>query len=169
MNEPEPPSRESLSREEGHPNAARVLTDDFFWDVNDEGAPLGTETGAETLAAFRDFRAERPGEGPLVLLTELLARWEIADSGWDAVAVGEVVEAGEEDEYSLLSRDEVILGLAFSQLVEEGRIDAEVQRRAVLATVRQALTPLLLPWGDRALERATRLERMKQVLSRPWA
>jgi uncharacterized protein YfeS len=168
MTDAETETREPLVREDAHPRAAAALSDGFFWHTHDDGAPLGSETGADTLAAFRDFRAERPGEGPLVLLSELLQRWEIADAAWDAVNLGDVVEAGAEDEYSLLARDEVILALAFSQLVDEGRVDEEVRRRAVLATTRQALPPLLLPWGDKALERATRLERMKQVLSRPW-
>jgi uncharacterized protein YfeS len=160
--------RESLERGDAHPRAVEALTDDFFWDIGDEGAPLGTETGAQTLGLFRDWRTEHPKGSVLALLSDLLARWEVADADWEATSAEAVAAAGEEDEYSLLTRDEVILALAFAQLVEEGRVDPEIQRRALLATVRQALPLLLVPWGDRTLERATRLDRMREILGRPW-
>ncbi len=160
--------REPLARDDANPRAAAALTDAFFWDVDDDGAPLGSETGNETLALYRDWRDEHPDASTMTLLAELLARWEVADADWEATSAEAVAAAGEADEYSLLTRDEVILALAFAELIDEGHIDPEVQRRAVLATLRQELPLLLIAWGDRTLERAQRLERMRQVLSRPW-
>lgn len=160
--------REPLARDEANPRAVAALTDAFFWDVHDEGAPLGSETGNETLALYREWRDEHPDASTMTLLAELLLRWEVADADWEATSAEAVAAAGEADEYGLLTRDEVILALAFAELIDEGRIDPEVQRRAVLATLRQELPLLLIAWGDRTLERAQRLERMRQVLSRPW-
>jgi uncharacterized protein YfeS len=153
-----------LSPADAHPRAAELLVAPFFWDTRDDAAPFGNETGAETLARFRAFRDEREGESALLLLAELLAHWEVADADWDATTPDAVAAAGAEDEFSLLMRDEIILALAFAELIEDGKIEREIQRRAVLATIRQALPLVLAPWGDRALARAERLDKMRQAL-----
>ncbi len=161
-----PRDRPTLAREAAHPTARELLIDDFFWSTTDEGAPLGTDTGAETLAWLRARRVEEPTAGALQLLGELLQRWEVSDAHWDAVDAATVEAVGAEDEYGLLMRDEVVLALAFADLIEAGRIDPEIQRRARLAVARQALPMLLAPWDGRTLERAQRLERMAAVLGR---
>lgn len=162
------PELPDLSPDDCHPRAAAALTDAFFWSLTDETAPFGNETAHETLTAFRDFRDEHPRGSPLELLDELLARWEVESAHWDAVDAAEVQALGEEDEYGLLTRDEAILALAFSQIVTEGRLDPEVRRRALLALARQALPALLSAFEGRALERALRIDRMRAVLSGRW-
>ncbi|KYF51246.1 hypothetical protein BE04_00645, partial [Sorangium cellulosum] len=154
--------------DDAHPRAVAALADPFFWSLTDETAPFGNETAHETLTAFRDFRDEHPKGSPLELLDALLARWEVESAHWNAVDAAEVQALGEEDEYSLLTRDEAILALAFSQIVTEGRLDPEVRRRALLALARQALPALLSAFEGRALERALRIDRMRAVLSERW-
>jgi uncharacterized protein YfeS len=156
-----------LDPDDAHPRAREALTDAFFWDPSDPSCPFGEETGIEVLEALRDFRDEAPQGSVMELLGELLARWEIADAGWDAIEADEVQALGEADETSLLLRDEVILALAFGQIVVEGRIDAEVRRRAMLALARQALPALLHGSGD-AARRALCIDRMREVLVRRW-
>src|SRR5262249_20184383 len=90
-----------LSRDDSHPRAREVLVDAFFWDESDPCSPFGDETGREVLEAFRDFRIEEPRGDPLVLLADLLARWEIADDSWDAIEADEVQAIGEADELGL--------------------------------------------------------------------
>lgn len=164
----EAPDLPDLSPDDCHPRAAAALADPFFWSLTDETAPFGNETAHDTLTAFRDFRDEHPKGSPIELLDALLARWEVDNVHWNAVDAAEVQAIGEEDEYSLLTRDEAILALAFSQIVTEGRLDPEVRRRALLALARQALPALLSAFEGRALERALRIDRMRAVLSERW-
>jgi uncharacterized protein YfeS len=161
-------SGDDLSREEAHPRAREALRDDFFWDTGDPCGPFGDETGREVLDAFRDFRVEEPEGEPLALLGALLTRWEVADASWDVVEADEVQALGADDELGLLVRDEAIVALAFAQLIDEGRVDAEVRRRALLALARQGLPALIHGWGDRARARADRVERMRAALARRW-
>lgn len=165
---PDDPELPDLSPEDSHPRAALALKDAFFWSLADTAAPFGNEAAQETLTAFRDFREEHATQSPLVLLDALLARWEIEDAHWDATAAAEVQAIGEEDEYGLLSRDEVIIALAFSQIITEGRLHPELRRRALLALLRQSLPALLHAWGARKTERVDRIERMRVVLSARW-
>jgi uncharacterized protein YfeS len=157
-----------LTREDAHPKAVEALTDAFFWDAADLGSPLGGDTGGDVLEALRDAREADPRGKVLKVLDEVLARWEVANDSWDVVSEREVQAIGEEDEFSLLTRDEAVLALAFAQIVVEGRIDPEVRRRALLALTRQALPALLHGWGDKRLERALRVERMREILARRW-
>jgi uncharacterized protein YfeS len=155
---------EDLSPEHSHFRARAALTDAFFWDASDDTAPFGSETGRDVLEALRDFRDEHRRDSPIPLLDELLARWEVVNDHWDAVEADEVQAIGEDDEYSLLTRDEAIIALAFAQTIVDGEIDPEVRRRAVFALKRQSLPALLHAWGERRLLRAERIERMATVL-----
>jgi uncharacterized protein YfeS len=155
-------------REEAHPKAREALTDAFFWDTEDAGSPLGGDTGRDVLDALRDARDADPQGNIIAVLDEILAGWEVANDSWDVVSESEVQAIGEDDEFSLLTRDEAILALAFAQIVVEGRVDAEVRRRALLALTRQTLPALLHGWGDKRLERALRVERMRELLARRW-
>ena len=162
------PRQAELSREDAHPRARTALTDAFFWDASDPCGPFGDETGLDVLEALRDFRDEEPEGSPIPLLGALLERWEIADEGWDVVDPGEVQALGEADELGLLTRDEAILALAFSELIVSGRIDPEVRRRAMLALARQSLPALLAGFGHRARAREAHVARMREVLSQRW-
>jgi uncharacterized protein YfeS len=157
-----------LTRDDAHPKAIEALTDAFFWDANDLGSPLGGDTGRDILEALRDAREVDPRGRVVAVLDEILARWEVANDSWDVVSEAEVQAIGEDDEFSLLTRDEAILALAFAQIVVEGKIESEVRRRALLALTRQALPALLHGWGDKRLERALRVERMREILARRW-
>src|SRR4051812_8613093 len=136
-----------LSPEDSHPKAAKALTDAFFWSLTEETAPFGNETAQETLVAFRDLRDERPAESPLSLLDALLARWEVEDAHWDTTEEALVQALGAEDEYGLLTRDEAVIGLAFSQIITDGTLHPELRRRALLALVRQSLPAFLHAFG----------------------
>jgi uncharacterized protein YfeS len=158
----------SFSREDSHPRAREVLSDAFFWDASDPCGPFGNETGLDVLKAV-DERDDDDPAGLIALLQTMLARWEVVDDHWDVIDEDDVQAIGADDETSLLTRDEAIIALAFAQIVVEGRLDAEVRRRAMVALARQSLPALLHGWGDRRLARADRIERMRAVLARRWS
>jgi uncharacterized protein YfeS len=164
----EDPQPHELSREDAHPKALEALTEAFFWDANDLNSPLGGDTARDVIEALRDAVEATPRGRVLAVLDEILARWEVANDSWDVVSEAEVQAIGEDDEFSLLTRDEAILALAFAQIFVEGRVDAEVRRRALLALKRQSLPALLHGWGDKRLERALRVEKMREILARRW-
>lgn len=158
----------SLLPEDAHPKAQEALTDAFFWDTSNPLSPFGDETGLEVLEALQDFRLEEPDGKVLDLLSELLARWEVTDEGWETVEEDEVQALGADDETGLLLRDEVIIALAFAQLIVDGRVDPEVRRRAILAITRQSLPALVHGFGFRGRERTASLARMREILGRRW-
>lgn len=154
-----------LSRENSHPTAARILTEDFYWDCADEDSPFGNDNGADTLAFFRKWRGDHPTADPLGFLNELLERWEAANDHWEVIEPAGVRKLLEEDEFSFSIRDDAIIAVAFGQLVLEGKVASEIKRRALLAIERQSLPAVSEGRrGDYAAERSERLQKMSAAL-----
>jgi uncharacterized protein YfeS len=111
-----------------HPNARRLLDEPFFWDCTDDLAPVGNDTGADVLEGFRKWRRRKKAATTPVLdfLHHLLAEWDVPLNAGDAKLA--------------LVRDEACVGLAFSQVMLEGRVDTDVAECALQAIARQRLT-----------------------------
>ena len=148
-----------------HPRARQLLVDSIVWDFGDEDSPLGNDTGADTFAAYLAFRHEQPSVGVQQFIRDQLASFEIADTDWDALdlrGLQSALDAG--DGFSLLTRDDFIIGLAFAQLLLEGTVDPEVRRRALLALRRQAIDVVLSFRGGGEEARKSQLMQLQRVL-----
>ena len=154
-----------LSPGNSHPIAARILTDDFYWDEGDENSPFGNDHGADTFAFFREWREDHPESSPVKFLDQLLQEWEASNEGWDVTEQAEVERLLEDDEFSLGTRDDAVIAVAFGQLILEGKMEPEINRRALVALERQSLPLILKGWGENAAERTERLEKMKAALA----
>ncbi|MES2464154.1 MAG: hypothetical protein V4671_26620 [Armatimonadota bacterium] len=169
MSVDEEDEEEDLSPETSHPTAALLLSDAFFWDCTDEVSPFGNDTGADTLSFFRQWRKEYPIENSLVFLDSLLSDWEVVNDNWDVTESGLLQEILNLDlalNYdNLLIRDDIIIALAFGEILLDGTCSDTVKDRALLALQRQAL-PLIISFRgwDNPEEWLSRLERMQQVL-----
>jgi uncharacterized protein YfeS len=154
-----------LSPENCNPRATSLLTDDFYWDCADDNSPFGNDTGADTLAQYREWRVHNPQSNPILFLDQLLEDWEVSNDHWDVTDPADVKELLEEDQFSFIMRDDAIIGLAFGQLLLEGKVDVEVKRRANTALQRQALPAVLAHrnWVD-LHERLQRLGKMAKVI-----
>lgn len=152
-----------LSPKNAHPKAVAILTDEFYWSCIDDNSPFGNDTGSDTLAFFREWRRTNWNKNPIVFLDKLLANWEVTNDFWDVTDASEVQKLRDKDDFSFYVRDDVIIALAFGQLLLAGKIDAEPKRRALLAIERQSLPFIVKSWTDPE-ERAERLRKMKNVL-----
>jgi uncharacterized protein YfeS len=159
-----------LAPENAHPKARAALTDDYFWDCVHDNSPFGNDTGADTLAFFREWRRGHPRGEPLRFLSRLLRGWEATDDHWEVTDPAEVARLAEGDRFSLDVRDEAIIALAFGQIVLEGRAEPEVKRRALTALHRQGLPAALERWPDEyRAERRGRVAAMAAILQRDWS
>jgi uncharacterized protein YfeS len=131
--------------ENAHPRARELLAgQSILWNYGDEDSPLGTDTGADTFGAYLSFRARRPIGGVQDFIREQLALMGIPDADWDILDAVHLEQLLKTDrKFTLLIRDEFIMGLAFAQLVLEGTVDPSVRQRALIALERQATDVLL--------------------------
>ena len=154
-----------LAPENAHPRARRLLTEPFFWSIADDDAPLGNDTGADTLAFYRQWRTEHPSMSTQVFITDILSGWEVENADWVLADESLLRQALEEDHFSILTRDDFMIALAFAQLVLEGRVEPQVREMAHYSVRRQATDAVISfrGWTD-ATERRSRLAQMQRVL-----
>lgn len=68
-------SNEFPSRENAHPNAKRLMNEDFYWSPIDESAPFGSDDGADTYNGFATWRQRNKTEKPMVFFIAQIDSW----------------------------------------------------------------------------------------------
>jgi uncharacterized protein YfeS len=133
-------------------------------DEGNEYGPLGNDTGADVRGLYLRWRQAGKLRGRF--LPHLLGEWEIDDRDWDDLDPERVESQLTDSPYQRLVRDDLIIGLAFSQYVVDDRIEAEVKRRALVAIERQGLAFVMASrdWKDRE-ERERNLVAMRRFLT----
>lgn len=146
-----------------HPNARRLLRADFYWDVTDENSPFGNDSGWDTLEFYRAWIEESDDDEDFLhqLFDEWGVDWEAAQSIPDAGLANRL----EEEEFDILTHDDVVIALAFAQLVLAGNMERHASALAARALQRQALPEVIAfrGWSD-AAERRSRCAQMLQVV-----
>ena len=152
-----------LSPENAHPNAKRLLKADFYWDVVDEDSPFGNDTGADTLEFYRAWIRENDDDEEF--LFELFDEWEVDRELAESMPDAELATQLEEDHYDVLTYDDVVIALAFAQLVLEGNASPDMAAAASRSLRRQALPAVIefRGWSDPD-ERRRRCAHMLEVM-----
>ena len=152
-----------LSPEVAHPNARRLMKAEYFWDVCDEDSPFGNDTGADTLEFFREH-LESQGDDEQ-FLSDILEEWEVDRETAESVSDDELKKALEDEHFHVLTYDDVVIAVAFAQLVFRGKPTKPMADAAIRSLKRQALQDVIefRGWEDFG-ERAERCAEMIWVL-----
>src|SRR5947209_15015532 len=86
-----------VTPETAHPRARQLLAESIIWNYGDEDSPLGNDTGADTFAAYLNFRAAQPAGAVRDFIREQLAAFGIPDADWDILDEARVKDAIEAD------------------------------------------------------------------------
>jgi uncharacterized protein YfeS len=164
MSENVPKDTWELAPKNAHPIAAKLLNDKFYWDCTDDDSPFGNDDGAEALRLYRNWRTEDPDGKPVQFIEELLPRWQASLSQWKTISpanAGSILFAG--NGYVLSTGDQVIISVAFGQLLLDGHIDSDLRSLALEAIEREKNPHILSHWVVPD-ERKTRLNKMQAIL-----
>jgi len=133
------------------PKSNESNLDPLFTDNTNPYGPVGNDTGSDVLGHYRDWRQKggRPGE----FLPDLLQAWEIGDYDWDDHDANVIVEEMQRSPKALferLTRDDVIIALAFAQILVDGKSQPKVLERAIKAIHRQSQDQIIAfrGWDD---------------------
>jgi uncharacterized protein YfeS len=163
----EPPDDDEweLSPETAHPNAAKLMTEPFYWDVSDENSPFGNDTGADTLELYRGAVEEDPELDGAEFLVELFEAWDVDVAFAAGIPDEELEHRLEREHFHILTYDDALVAVAFAELVFQGNASDEIAAAAIKSLKRQALPEVLefRGWSDPA-ERRERCEQMIEVL-----
>lgn len=159
-----------LARKHAHPKARTLLNKAFYWDEGDDNSPLGNDTGRDTGSSYHEWCSNKRQAGVRRFLEQLMQGWGLADTDWDLLDVERLQSQLTQDAFQILTRDDMAIGLAFVQIIVEGRVDAEVKRIALLALERQSLDVVITfrAW-DNPKQRKARLKHMQSVLAHDWS
>ena len=159
-----------LTRKQAHPKARALLNKAFYWDERDKNSPLGNETGRDTGAKYQEWCSYERRAGVRRFLEELMQGLGVADSEWDVLDPERLLSQLKQDSFQILTRDDLALGLAFAQMILDGKVDPEVKRIAQLAAERQSLDDVIAfrRWRN-PKQRKARLLHMQGVLAQDWS
>ena len=64
-----------LSPETAHPNAKKLLTEEFYWSPIEESGPFGNDEGSDAFYGFREWRKTNQKTTPIKYLKNLINEW----------------------------------------------------------------------------------------------
>lgn len=160
-----------IDREHGHPRAIELIPDEFFWDCADELAPFGSDEGDTALEEFRDWRSEHPDdavEDCIMWTIEEVGEMDVEEYSDDIANEERVAELMDDEDFDdqqyIYTLDASVIATGFAQLVDEGKIDAEVKPYVARALKRQMIYAKLSTEWEHAGQYIANLKRLEQVL-----
>jgi uncharacterized protein YfeS len=144
------------------------MREDILWDCAYELAPFGSDEGSDAYAEYRSWRAENPTANLIDCIAWILGG-RLAEYNFGLTtdaAIEQCDESAESLGYSdAFTLDATIIATVLGQLVNEGRIDAEVKPFANVAVARQIHPGVLAQYPeDVAAERRAILQLVQNVI-----
>jgi uncharacterized protein YfeS len=171
-----------LSAETAHPNAKKLLVDNFYWSPIDESGPFGNDDGSDAVYGFKDWRPANLSTSPVSYLKALIKDWGYETPDWYEmrpekieefietpvkVNMSGAVQYSKLGDRTLLGLDNAIIAVAFGQYAHEGLIDAELKNLASIALKRELLPVLLNRWDkDYQEKRKIQLQAMLDAVTK---
>lgn len=66
-----------------HPNAKKLMKEDFYWSPIDESGPFGSDAGSDAAYGFQKWRKSHPSTFPILYLKQLIDTWNFPPFAWD--------------------------------------------------------------------------------------
>lgn len=153
-----------LSPKNAHPRAVALLKDSFYWSILDDDSPFGNDNGADALTAYRKWRNQHRIGTAVDFIRELLTSFQAPLSEWKMLKASDINTFLDQIKgYVLETGDDVIISVAFAELLLDGKIDEEVRTLAQRAIQNEQGLIKWRRWTD-PVERAHRLKQMETVL-----
>lgn len=157
-----------LSPANAHPNAQKLLTEDFYWSSVEETGPFGSDDGSDAFYGFVEWRGENKDESPVTYVNELIEEWDYPrfDLGvTDAMVVRQLLS--DIPARLLIGQDNAVIAVGFGQFVLEGKIDNDIRELTKLAIQRELTAELIDSFVSNYREiRKTQLEKMMVVVDK---
>ena len=160
-----------IDKDQAHPRALELISEDFFWDCTDELAPFGSEEGDVALADFREWRRgnrDTPLVEYLKTVIASLGNMKFEDYNEDLLDRDQIKCQLEDPsfnhDYYIFTLDATIIATGFGQLVDEGTIDAAIRPVISIALERQIAWALFSESCSYAEQHIGYLNIMKRAL-----
>ena len=154
--------------DKAHPNAKRLMKEEFYWSPIEETAPFGSDDGADTYAGFADWRQTYKTDNPKEFLMEQIESWAYPTFDFNETNFEKLKPYLKQSDLGtrfMSGIDAAIAAIAFGQLYLEGTVDKDFKELAKTSIKRQLIPEMLNLWGDTYKEtRELQLKKMLAVL-----
>jgi uncharacterized protein YfeS len=152
-----------------HPNAKKLMPDDFLWSPIEDTSPFGNDDGADAVFEFYKWRKANNFENPEKFIDFILTKWDYATYDYhltDTIAIKQFIESRNIGDRLYFGIDDIIISTGFGQLVIEGKVDTDIKALTLVALNRQ-LMPFSLRMVDKEYrnKRILHLKRMIEIIN----
>jgi uncharacterized protein YfeS len=151
-----------------HPKANELMKEDFYWSPVAETAPFGNDDGADSYAAFAEWRQSHKSNNPKEFLIEQINYWgypsfDLYESNFERLKP--YLQKNDLGNRFMSGIDAAIVAIAFGQLYLEGTIHKEFNELAQISIRRQLIPDLLGRWASSYIHtRESQLQTMLKAL-----
>ena len=127
-----------LSKKTAHPTAVRLLAEDYWWEEGNDFSPFGNDDGSDALYGFREWRLTHTNTEPEEYFDYLAESWgtSFQQKDWSDY---EKIKKEQTNNILYSAIDYSIIGVAFAQLILEGKISNGLKSYGAKAINRQIL------------------------------
>ena len=148
-----------------HPNAQKLMTDDFLWSPLEQSSPFGNDDGADAIWEFKEWRKSNKRKSPLIFIKNLLNEWNYTVYDYSQIDTLEIrlfINSSDIGDRLCFGIDDVIIATGFGQFILEGKIDTDLKQLTLIALNRQ-LNPMLLKYVDKDY-REIRIKQLNKLI-----
>lgn len=155
-----------FSKKTAHPAAIAAFNEDWYWDEADDLSPFGNDGGNDALKLFQEWRRDHRDAEPTDFLRELENVWGRQFTHLQSDNEEDLPKISRENPY-YSNIDESIVGVAFGQVLLEGKLSPRLKELGIKAIQRTEapFTMKNVPEEDARIEFKRRLAHMKTVLN----
>jgi uncharacterized protein YfeS len=155
----------TVDRKHASATALKLMKPDWFWDITDDNSPFGNDDGADGLAFYRKWRKTSPNANPIIGVATVCDRLESPFFHWKATTRQQIdSDIGARNFLFTSPGDQIVIAIAFGQLVDEGHVDRQLREIALQAIHNEKMPKISNLWVD-SKQRTARLTAMESVLS----
>ena len=155
-----------LTPETAHPNAKKLMTEEFYWSPIEESGPFGSDDGSDAFYGFRQWRQNNKAISPTIYLEALIEDW-----GYPSFDLNEMnednlkkyISSSKIGAMTLIGQDNAIIAVGFGQFVLEGKIDNDIKALTKIALKRELLPSIIGMWEGEY--KNTRTEQLTKMLA----
>lgn len=138
-----------ISFKTAHPNAQKLMTDEFYWNPIEETSPFGNDDGHDAFYGFKEWRESNKTESPIIFLKELIKRWNYPTfdlNEMNEANLKKYISSNSLGKMTLTGQDNAIIAVGFGQFVLEGKIDEDLKTLTKIALKRELLPSIIGMW-----------------------
>jgi uncharacterized protein YfeS len=152
-----------LERENAHPNAQEIMSENLYWEM-EAGSPFSAFEGGQIFHTFHQWHKANPEQGGSVYLDDLIESWGYQKFDMTKANADEVSALMTKVPTNIIrDTDTAIIAIGFGQLVLDGKMDGGMKKLTELAIQRQLAPAMLVTY--KLYERTERGTNLKIMLN----